>query len=650
MGSCARCVRVAASRVQGAGPRALLPFRVRPHQFHRCLPPGDPSAGSIFPTLLHNRSLCANRVRRPCQRSSSIDHVRREMHQEPGRGTSSHPTGSKSAAKAALRKGKQARNESATASDDVSKGVHEPLPPGWNMVIGIECHAQIKTKHKLFSPSRIPPFYPPAAPNTHVAPFDRAVPGTLPKLNHEAVELAVKAALALGCEIMPDARFDRKHYFYHDLPPGYQITMKYKPLAKSGSLRLRFDEGYLPSPQQELTVQIEQLQIEQDTAKTYTSLSADGSTTLRQVDLNRAGVGLMEIVSAPDMRTREQAGAYVRKLQQVLRKVGASDGNMEQGSLRCDVNVSVHQDGQPWGTRTEVKNVSSPKFIMNAVASEARRQVQALLRGDKVVQETRAYDELSGETVSLRSKENAMDYRFMPDPSLPPLDITEEKLQHVRDALPELPDALRDRLVASYGLNGRDLNVLLRLDDGNDSGALDADSKEAAHHMTALGLFEDTAKGRDPLVVCNWIINELVSALGDRPFSRNPVSAQQLGELIDLVESKRITGSVGKALLSELASMPPSISMTTMEEAVQRPVRLLELLRARGQLSLEADELQRVCADVVRDLPQEVGLVRQGRTKVLMRLVGEVMKRARGRADAQGAAEVLRAQIAAAGT
>ena len=261
----------------------------------------------------------------------------------------------------------------------------------------------------------------------------------------------------------------------------------------------------MPNQEQELIVGIEQVQIEQDTAKTVILQSVDGGSERREIDLNRAGTGLMEIVSKPDMRTPEQAGAYVRKLQNVLRTVGASDGNMEQGSLRCDVNVSVNRKGESWGTRTEVKNVNSVRFIMNAVASEISRQIKVLQEGGKVLQETRAYDETTGQTVSLRTKEQSMDYRYMPDPNLPSLDLSTERLRLLEHSLPELPDALRDRLKSAYPtLSARDLNVLIRLDNPEEQAQTHPGSTGKSESDTYINLFEQVAVGRDHQRTINW--------------------------------------------------------------------------------------------------------------------------------------------------
>ncbi|TFY74677.1 hypothetical protein EWM64_g9335 [Hericium alpestre] len=284
--------------------------------------------------------------------------------------------------------------------------VHDPRWPGWQVVIGLEVHAQIKSHAKLFSGAWTSDLGEPS--NIHVTPFDAAFPGTLPRLNAKCVDLALRAALALSSDIQCRSSFDRKHYFYSDLPAGYQITQRYAPLARSGQLHL---------PQTDISVRIEQIQLEQDTAKS----TFEPRRRQSAIDLNRAGTGLMEIVSMPDMRTPEEAGEYVRTLQALLRSVGASDGNMEQGSLRCDVNVSVNRPGDAFGTRCEIKNLNSVRFMIVALTCEIHRHIALLDAGQPVAQETRGFNETSGLTFKLRSKEDAPDYRYMPDPNLPPL-------------------------------------------------------------------------------------------------------------------------------------------------------------------------------------------------------------------------------------
>ncbi|KAJ8593154.1 Glutamyl-tRNA amidotransferase B subunit [Rhizopogon salebrosus TDB-379] len=487
--------------------------------------------------------------------------------------------------------------------------------PGWEVVVGIEVHAQIKSRRKLFSESFTS--RPGEVPNTAVSPYDAAFPGTLPTLNPNCVELAVRTALALNSEVQFRSTFDRKHYFYSDLPAGYQITQRYSPLAKGGYLKL--SKG-------NIAVGITQIQLEQDTAKS----TLDGLRQTSLIDLNRAGSGLMEIVSEPDMRSPEEAADYVRTLQAVLRAVGSSDGNMEQGSFRCDVNVSVNRLGEPYGTRCEIKNLNSVKFMMVAITSEVFRHIELLESGCPVPQETRGFDENKAETFRLRSKEDSPDYRYMPDPNIPPLLISEEYIKAVQKSMPELPDVTRARLV-NLGLSGRDADVLMAVDSGREVGFDGELGKGAVAYFDAL------SQRRDPKVVVNWMTHELLGQLAarDETFSDNPVSVAQLGELIDLVQDGKITGTSGKSLLKYIIANRSSAAPSVLAQ----------------ELSLEAvsgddnGAIQSWCAEAIEALPEEANAVRRGNPRVLNKLVGKVMQLSRGRADAQNARVVLETML-----
>ncbi|KAF5388005.1 hypothetical protein D9615_000728 [Tricholomella constricta] len=385
---------------------------------------------------------------------------------------------------------------------DVRQYKEDKRWPGWQVVVGIETHAQIKSRRKLFSESLTSD--PGEIPNTHVSLFDAAFPGTLPILNHKCVDLALRAALALECDIQTRSSFDRKHYFYSDLPSGYQITQQYAPIALGGKLAISLPNS--PS----FDVRIKQIQLEQDTAKS----TFNPRTRTSFIDLNRAGTGLMEIVSEPNIRSPEEAGAYVRTLQAVLRAVGASDGNMEQGSLRCDVNVSVNRVGRPAGTRCEIKNLNSVRFMMAAIIHEISRQraiLEAAPDSDTatVPQETRGFDEHRFETYKLRSKEDAPDYRYMPDPNLGVLVLSQERIKAVRDTLPELPWDTQNRLRNQYGLSERDVEVLLNVDSGRE---VRHDGEAGGPEAGAVAYFDrlcggrdgETNTRRDPKVVVNW--------------------------------------------------------------------------------------------------------------------------------------------------
>ncbi|KDQ08250.1 hypothetical protein BOTBODRAFT_59456 [Botryobasidium botryosum FD-172 SS1] len=487
--------------------------------------------------------------------------------------------------------------------------------PGWQPVIGIEVHAQIKSREKLFSESL-------AAidgqPNTRVSLFDAAFPGTLPRLNPKCVQLACRAAVALSSEIQHRSAFDRKHYFYPDLPSGYQITQNYAPLAKGGELRLRrFDR----------IVRIKQIQLEQDTAKS----TSDPKAGKTRIDLNRAGTGLMEIVSEPDMRSPEEAGAYVRELQGLLRCVGASDGNMDEGSLRCDVNVSVSRVGEGFGTRCEVKNLNSVRFLQSAIISEIGRQIQLLESGRAVPQDTRGFDEDSAETYKLRSKEDAPDYRYMPDPNLPPLILDQSFIAQIRECTPALPAVTLARLQSEYGLTLRDAEVLMSIDAGSEVG-FDGEPSPGG----AVRYFESVAHGRDAKAAVNWITHELLGQLAARKesFAENPVSAHTMGELIDLVASGEITSTSGKALLRYI-----------IQKKTTTPLgELLDTLSLRA-LDSSSDTLPGLCEAAIAALPSEADAVRKGNERVLMKIIGWVMRQSGGRVDAKKAAELLKERL-----
>ncbi|KAH9965828.1 Glutamyl-tRNA-Gln amidotransferase B subunit [Russula dissimulans] len=481
--------------------------------------------------------------------------------------------------------------------------------PGWQIVIGIETHAQIKSREKLFSQTWAPG--PESTPNSRVSPYDAAFPGTLPRLNPTCANLAIRTAIALQSEIQQTSTFDRKHYFYSDLPAGYQITQRYSPIARGGHVFL---------PQSDVAIRIEQIQLEQDTGKSI----LEPYRRHTSIDLNRAGMALMEIVSKPDIRSPEEASEYVRTLQAVLRSVAASDGNMEQGSLRCDVNVSVSRQGQPAGTRCEIKNLNSIRFMMAAIGSEVYRQIGILESGKSVPHETRGFDENTGETFSLRSKEEAPDYRYMPDPNLPPLFLTTEYIASVRNEMPALPNEIRERL-ALHGLSQQDIDVLIAVDSGNEVGF------DGQLNHGAVTYFEALTKDRNPKMVVNWIIHELLGqlALRRKLFRDNPISVEQMGGLIDMVQSGMVTGSSGKLLLRHMLDHPSS-------EAPSRLAEGLCLLANRGD-----DFLERLCSQAIADMPEEAEAMRRGVPNVVNKLLGRVMRYGKGTADPQSIRRML---------
>ncbi|KAI5893605.1 Glutamyl-tRNA amidotransferase B subunit [Schizophyllum commune H4-8] len=494
---------------------------------------------------------------------------------------------------------------------------HDSRWSGWQAVIGIETHAQLKSKQKLFSEAPTSDLG--DTPNTHFVAFDAAFPGTLPRLNQACVDLALRAALALKCEVNPRSSFDRKHYFYSDLPSGYQITQHYAPFARNGSLLL-----------ENSTVRIHQIQLEQDTAKSTTVPRLRKS----YIDLNRAGTGLIEIVTEPDMSSPEEAGQYVRALQSVLRTVGASDGNMEMGSLRCDVNVSVNRADAPpgSGTRCEVKNVNGVKFIMAAIKHEVARQKGILESGACVEQQTRGFDPNTFETYALRSKEDAQDYRYMPDPNLGVLRIGEDRLTRLRETQPPLPWETRARLRDAYGLSKRDVNTLMKLEEEYMGERVPAEGSIGA--ISYLDLVCQSGK-RDPKVVVNWMTQDLLGQLSaqQRTFSDNPLTADAFGQLIDLVQGGTITWTSGKHLLRHMLANPEAPP--------------LELAEAQGFVVGQdnsgggGDGLKDLCARALAAQPAEVAKYRAGKVNVINKILGWVMRESKGRADAKEAKAML---------
>jgi aspartyl-tRNA(Asn)/glutamyl-tRNA(Gln) amidotransferase subunit B len=399
------------------------------------------------------------------------------------------------------------------------KNIIRGVTGDWEIIIGLEIHAQVNSQAKLFSGASTT-FGVQA--NANVSLVDAAMPGMLPVINEECVRQAIRTGLGLKAQINNRSVFDRKNYFYPDLPQGYQISQFQFPIVGEGAVTV--DVAGYPEP---ITVRIERLHLEQDAGKSIHDQHPDSSI----VDLNRSGVALMEIVSKPDMRSAEEAKAYVTKLRTILRYLGTCDGDMEKGNLRADVNVSVRSPGGPLGTRCEIKNVNSIRFIGQAIEVEARRQIAILEDGGKIDQETRLYDPTKGETRSMRSKEEAHDYRYFPDPDLLPLVFDDAYVAALKAALPELPDAKKARFLSSYGLSAYDASVLIA-------------ERESAD------FFEAVANGRDGKQAANWVINELFGRLNKEGLevTHSPMSAAQLGGIIDLIASNAINGKIAKEL------------------------------------------------------------------------------------------------------
>ncbi len=466
----------------------------------------------------------------------------------------------------------------------------------WEIIIGLEVHAQVASKSKLFSGAATA-FG--AEPNSQVSLVDAAMPGMLPVINEFCIEQAVRTGLGLKAAINPYSVFDRKNYFYPDLPQGYQISQYKNPIVGEGVV-----EVDLPG-EKSIEVRIERLHLEQDAGKSIHDLAPDRS----YVDLNRSGVALMEIVSRPDMRSSEEAGAYVTKLRSILRYLGTCDGNMEQGSMRADVNVSVRRPGEPFGTRCEIKNVNSIRFIRQAIEYEARRQIDILEEGGEIHQETRLFDVQAGTTRSMRSKEEAHDYRYFPDPDLLPLEIDPDWIAEIERSLPELPDDKKARFIKEYGLSPYDAGVLVA----------DKDKSE---------FFETVAKGRDPKMAANWVTGDFFGALNKLgvEVTESPVSAAQLGALLDLIADDTISGRIAKEVFE------------IMLETGQDPGAIVEergLKQVTDTSAIEAEIDKIVAAN-----PDKVEAVKE-KPKMMGWFVGQVMQATGGKANPKAVNEIL---------
>jgi aspartyl-tRNA(Asn)/glutamyl-tRNA(Gln) amidotransferase subunit B len=459
----------------------------------------------------------------------------------------------------------------------------------WEIVIGLEVHAQIVSQAKLFSGAATAYG---AAPNSQVSPVDAGFPGVLPVINRFCVEQAVKTGLGLDAEINLMSVFERKNYFYPDLPAGYQISQYLQPVVGHGRVVLDMPDGAVRE------IGITRLHLEQDAGKSL----HDRHPSLSYVDLNRAGVGLMEIVSEPDLRSAEEAGIYLRKLRSILRYLGTCDGNMEEGSLRCDANVSVRRPGEPYGTRCEVKNVNSVRYAMQAIDYEARRQVRLIEEGGRVAQETRLFDVGRGITRPMRSKEEAHDYRYFPDPDLLPLVLDPGWVEELRAQLPELPDAKKARFVSSLGLSPDEAGVLI------------------AEQATAR-FFEKLAEGRDAKAAANWLTGDLFAALNRLGIGieRSPVSAAQLGALIDLVADGTISGRMAKEVFAEMVETGSDATAIVENKGLRQ-------VTDTGAIEATIDAV----------LAAEAGKVaeyRAGRDRLYGFFVGRIMQATRGQAN-----------------
>ena len=475
----------------------------------------------------------------------------------------------------------------------------------WELVVGLEVHAQVTSHSKLFSGASTG-FG--GEPNSHVSLVDAAMPGMLPVINAFCVRQAVRTGLGLNARINLRSVFDRKNYFYPDLPQGYQISQYKSPVVGEGEVIVELAGG------ESVAVGIERLHLEQDAGKSL----HDQNPTLSFVDLNRSGVALMEIVCKPDIRTSEQAKAYVSKLRSILRYLGTCDGDMEKGSLRADVNVSVRKPGGPLGTRCEIKNMNSIAFIGQAIEYEARRQIGILEDGGAIEQETRLFDPNKGETRSMRSKEEAHDYRYFPDPDLLPLEFTQAFVDELKADLPELPDQKKARFIAGFGLSPYDAGVLV------------AERESAEFFEAVLAGLADRV--RDGKLAANWVINELFGRLNKegRDISGSPVSAAQLAAIVDLIGEGTISGKIAKDLF---------------EIVWQQGGDPRALVEARGMKQVtDLGAIEKVVDDIIAANPDKVAQAR-ARPQLIGWFVGQVMKSSQGKANPQAVNDLLKSKL-----
>jgi aspartyl-tRNA(Asn)/glutamyl-tRNA(Gln) amidotransferase subunit B len=471
----------------------------------------------------------------------------------------------------------------------------------WEVIIGLEVHAQVTTKSKLFSGSAASYG---AAPNSQVSFVDAAMPGMLPVINAHAVEQAVRTGLGLKAEINKFSVFDRKNYFYADLPQGYQISQFQQPVVGKGVITIDLKDG------ESREIGITRLHLEQDAGKSL----HDQHPSQTFVDLNRSGVPLMEIVSEPDMRSPEEAAAYVKKLRSIVRYLGTCDGNMEEGSMRADVNVSVRRPGEEYGTRCEMKNINSIRFMQQAIIYEANRQVDILESGGTVDQETRLYDPDKGETRSMRSKEEAHDYRYFPDPDLLPLEFDDAFIERIRADLPELPDDKKARFINDLGLSAYDAGILVG-------------EKEVADY------FEAVAAGRDAKLAANWVIGELFGQLNrtGKSLADNPVDANALGELIDLIKDGKINNRIAKEVFEEM--------FDTGEKAA-------DIVDKKGLTQVsDTGAIEAAIDAVIAANPDKVAEYRSGKDKLFGFFMGQVMKATQGKANPAVVTEILKPKL-----
>ena len=471
----------------------------------------------------------------------------------------------------------------------------------WEIVIGLEIHAQVSSSSKLFSGASTE-FG--KDPNHNVSLVDAAMPGMLPVINQTCIKQAIKSGIALNAKINKYSVFDRKNYFYADLPQGYQISQYKYPIVGEGSLKITDANG------EDKIIGIERIHLEQDAGKSL----HDQHPSKSFIDLNRTGVALMEIVSKPDLRSPEEAASYVKKIRTVLRYIETCDGNMEQGSLRADCNVSVRKPNGNLGTRCEIKNLNSIKFISQAIQYEAERQVEILENGGVIDQETRLFDTSTGETRSMRTKEDAHDYRYFPDPDLLPLELSDSQISEIRSLMPELPDQLVERLIFEYGITKYDANVV-------------AEEKEYVQY------YENSAKNRDGKLVVNWMTSELFGLLKKNhiQFNQNPISPNYLNELVELIENKTISGKIAKDVFEIMFSTSKSPKMIVKEKG-------LEQVTDDSAIEVFVDQ-------VINDNKDKVKEYLSGKDKLFGFFVGQVMKVSQGKANPGLVNKILKTKL-----
>ena len=471
----------------------------------------------------------------------------------------------------------------------------------WEIVIGMEVHAQVVSNAKLFSGSSAV-FG--ASPNHHVSLVDAAMPGMLPVINAECVKQAVITGLGLNAKINKFSVFDRKNYFYADLPQGYQISQFKHPIVGEGEVQIELADG------SSHIIGIERLHLEQDAGKSL----HDQHPSKSYIDLNRSGVALMEIVSKPEMHSAEQAAAYIKKLRSILRYLGTCDGNMEEGSLRADVNVSVRKPGEPLGTRTETKNLNSVRFIMQTIEYEVQRQIELIEDGGAVTQETRLFDTTTGMTRTMRGKEDAHDYRSFPDPDLLPLNFDDAFIADLKKDMPELPDEIKSRMVTEYGLSSYDANVL-------------TEEKEVA------AFYELASAGRDRKITANWMSVELFGALNKAgiDLAQSPVSPEQLGGLVDLISDGSISGKIAKEVFADMFETGKDAKQVVDEKGLKQ-------VSDEGAIISMIDK-------VLASNQDKVDEYRSGKDKLFGFFVGQVMKASKGQANPGMVNQILKQKL-----